>query len=181
MRKINSPSVRKDYISSANVLQNQQDKYISGFKNTGYTFYLPQSVMPHVLKMLIFVVLQNVVLNSMNIGSQSKCYKFAYMSSTSQQCGKKDVAGTEVLTSSRTTYVCVFVHMTSRAFLQSSFAFLCFPSWLFSWVLLWVLNNTVLHSTLDTQPGFFFFLLFSRPLALYSQWKVCVTLHISCP
>lgn len=37
----------------------------------------------------------------------------------------------------------------------------------------------VLHSTLDTQPGFLYF--FSRPLALYSQWQVCVTLHISCP
>lgn len=129
------------------------------------TLYLPQSVMPHFLRMLIFTVLQNVVLNSMNTGSQSKCYKFAYMPSTSQQCGKKDVAGTEVLTSSRTTYVCVFVHVTSRAFLQSSFAFLCFPSWLFSWVLLWVLNNTVLHSILDTQPGFFSF--FSRDLLLY--------------
>lgn len=43
MRKINPPSVRKDHVSSANVLQNQQDKYISGFRNTGYTLLTPVS------------------------------------------------------------------------------------------------------------------------------------------
>lgn len=67
--------------------------------------FLLMSIMPCLLSMLTCMVLQNVVMNNMDIGSQSTVHKFASMSSTSQQCEKNDVTRVELLISPRTTVV----------------------------------------------------------------------------
>lgn len=108
-----------------------------------------------------------------------RCDKFAYMSSTSQQCGKKDVAGTEVLTSPRSTHVSIFIHTTARAFHQSSFAFLCFLSWLFSCTLLWVFHNQYLHCTQHSTHSLIscLFFFFQTACFIFSIARVCYPSH----
>lgn len=108
-----------------------------------------------------------------------RCDKFAYISSISQQCVKKDMSGTKVLTSPRSTHVYIFIHTTSRAFHQSSFAFFCFPSWLFSCTLFWMFDNQYLyctqHSIHSLVSCLFFF--FQTACFIFSIESVCYPSH----
>ena len=137
--------------------------------------------MPHFLRMLIFVVIENVVLYSVNTGSQSKVWQICiHVLHISTMCQERHVWYLGIDFPQK--YSCLHLHphhfqglpsILLCLLLFSQLAFLMHSS-------LGVRQSIpVLHSTLDTQPGFLSFLFLSDCL-LYIFNRKCVLSFTLC-